>query len=116
MKQRTFDTVLVPLGNGALITGMARWIKHVAPDVRVVGVSSVTADEMEASWRSGTVIERASANTIAVGIAVRTPSTARGSLSNLLELPALRQCSNINTCAPSAWQQFCAAAISPRSK
>jgi threonine dehydratase len=59
MKQRTFDTVLVPLGNGALITGMARWIKHVAPDVRVVGVSSVT--------------ERASANTIADGIAVRTP-------------------------------------------
>ena len=73
MKQRTFDTVLVPLGNGALITGMARWIKHVAPDVRVVGVSSVTADAMEASWRSGTVIERASANTIADGIAVRTP-------------------------------------------
>jgi threonine dehydratase len=73
MQRRTFDTVLVPLGNGALITGMARWIKHVAPDVRVVGVSSATADAMEASWRSGTVIERPSANTIADGIAVRTP-------------------------------------------
>lgn len=73
MQRRTFDTVLVPLGNGALTTGMARWIKHVAPDVRVVGVSSATADAMEASWRSGTVIERPSANTIADGIAVRTP-------------------------------------------
>ena len=73
MQRRTFDTVLVPLGNGALITGIARWIKHVAPDVRVVGVSSATADAMEASWRSGTVIERPSANTIADGIAVRTP-------------------------------------------
>jgi threonine dehydratase len=73
MQRRTFDTVLVPLGNGALITGMARWIKHVAPDVRIIGVSSATADAMEASWRSGTVIERPSANTIADGIAVRTP-------------------------------------------
>jgi threonine dehydratase len=73
MTRRTFDTVLVPLGNGAMITGMARWIKHVAPDVRVVGVSSVSADAMEASWRSGTVIERPSADTIADGIAVRTP-------------------------------------------
>jgi threonine dehydratase len=72
-QRRTFDTVLVPLGNGALITGMARWIKHVAPDVRIIGVSSATADAMEASWRSGTVIERPSANTIADGIAVRTP-------------------------------------------
>jgi threonine dehydratase len=73
MQRRTFDTVLVPLGNGALITGMGRWIKHVAPDVRIIGVSSATADAMEASWRSGTVIERPSANTIADGIAVRTP-------------------------------------------
>ena len=73
MQRRTFDTVLVPLGNGALITGMARWIKHVAPDVRIIGVSSATADAMEASWRSGTVIERPSANTIADGIAVCTP-------------------------------------------
>ena len=73
MQQRTFDAVLVPLGNGALIGGVSRYIKHVAPEVQIIGVSSASADAMEASWRSGTVIERASANTIADGIAVRTP-------------------------------------------
>jgi threonine dehydratase len=73
MQRRTFDTVLVPLGNGALITGVARWIKDVAPDVQVIGVSSATADAMEASWRAGKFIERPSADTIADGIAVRTP-------------------------------------------
>ena len=73
MQQRMFDAVLVPLGNGALIGGVSRYIKHVAPDVQIIGVSSATADAMEASWRSGTVIERSSANTIADGIAVRTP-------------------------------------------
>ncbi len=73
MRQRTFDALLVPLGNGALIGGISRYIKHLAPDVQIIGVSSASADAMEASWRSGTVIERPSANTIADGIAVRTP-------------------------------------------
>jgi threonine dehydratase len=52
---------------------MARWIKHVSPGTQVIGVSSATADAMHASWKSGSVIERESANTIADGIAVRTP-------------------------------------------
>ena len=69
----SFDAVLIPLGNGALITGMARWIKHVSPQTQVIGVSSTTADAMHASFKSGSIIERESANTIADGIAVRTP-------------------------------------------
>lgn len=67
------DSILVPLGNGALINGVATWIKHVRPEVRVIGVSSAKADAMEASWRSGSFVERESADTIADGIAVRTP-------------------------------------------
>jgi threonine dehydratase len=70
---RCFDQVVVPVGNGALIAGMARWIKEHAPDVRVVGVCSTAADSMHASWRAQRVIERASTATIADGIAVRTP-------------------------------------------
>ena len=73
MVNTSCDAVLIPLGNGALITGMARWIKHVSPNTQVIGVSSATADAMHASWKSGKVVERASANTIADGIAVRTP-------------------------------------------
>ena len=59
MQQRTFDAVLVPLGNGALIGGVSRYIKHVAPDIQIIGVSSATADAMEASWRYGKIEVRA---------------------------------------------------------
>lgn len=73
MNGQAFDSIVVPLGNGALISGVATWIKHVQPSVRVIGVSSRGADAMEASWKSNSVIERPSVDTIADGIAVRTP-------------------------------------------
>lgn len=73
MTATPLDAVIVPLGNGALISGIATWVKHIDPTIRVIGVSSVGADAMEASWRSNTVIERATVDTIADGIAVRTP-------------------------------------------
>ncbi len=73
MAQPDFEAVLIPLGNGALITGMARWIKHVSPSTRVIGVSSALADAMHASFTTGSIVERPSADTIADGIAVRTP-------------------------------------------
>jgi threonine dehydratase len=68
-----FDTLLLPLGNGALATGVGRWVKAHAPAVRVVAVVAAGADAMAASWHEGRVIERAAANTIADGIAVRVP-------------------------------------------
>jgi len=68
-----FDTLLLPLGNGALATGVGRWVKAHAPAVRVVGVAAAGADAMAASWREGRVIERGAVNTIADGIAVRVP-------------------------------------------
>lgn len=68
-----FDTLLVPLGNGALLTGIGRWTQAHAPQVRVVGVSAAGADAMAASWRAGRCVERERAGTIADGIAVRVP-------------------------------------------
>jgi threonine dehydratase len=73
LRRRSFDAVLVPLGNGALITGMGRWIKAHAPDVQVIGVCAAEADAMAASWRQGRVVDRSAAATIADGIAVRRP-------------------------------------------
>jgi threonine dehydratase len=35
------DAIVLPVGDGALITGVARWIKHHAPDTRIVGVCAV---------------------------------------------------------------------------
>ena len=71
-----FDEVVVPLGNGALLGGIATWIRSVAPAARIVGVVAERAPSMERSWCAGTVIETKSADTIADGIAVRVPVPA----------------------------------------
>lgn len=69
----SFDAVLVPLGNGALLTGMGRWIKAHTPATRVIGVCASGADAMAVSWQEGRLIERPAVHTIADGIAVRRP-------------------------------------------
>lgn len=68
-----YDLVTVPLGNGALLSGMARWFKAASPATELIGVSSVGADAMEKSWRLGEIVNRQSVDTIADGIAVRVP-------------------------------------------
>lgn len=68
-----FERVLVPLGNGALLGGVARWMKATRPDIEIVGVCSSGADSMHASWHECKVINRPSISTIADGIGVRTP-------------------------------------------
>lgn len=68
-----FTSVVVPIGNGALINGMGRWIKASSPATRVIGVCAERAPSMEQSWRSGRIVETVAADTIADGIAVRVP-------------------------------------------
>jgi threonine dehydratase len=70
---QVYEAVLVPLGNGAMLTGIARWVKAVAPSTAVYGVSATGADAMEKSWRTGTIVRPASIDTIADGIGVRVP-------------------------------------------
>jgi len=68
-----FDAILVPLGDGALLAGVARWVKAHQPAARMIGVCAKGAPAMERSWRSGRVQELEGADTIADGIAVRIP-------------------------------------------
>jgi threonine dehydratase len=68
-----YDAVLIPCGNGAMLTGMGRWIKAASPSTKVIGVQSTGADAMEKSWRTGEIIVHKSVNTIADGIGVRVP-------------------------------------------
>jgi threonine dehydratase len=70
---KPFDAFVIPLGNGAMIAGMARWIKAHSPSSRVIGVCAAGAPAMEKSWRSGNFIQTPSINTIADGIGVRVP-------------------------------------------
>ena len=68
-----FDAVYVQVGNGAIINGIGRWLKHVARQTRLIGVSAVGSPAMERSWRTGTLVVTDSTDTIADGIATRVP-------------------------------------------
>ena len=73
MQGRSLDSVIVPLGNGALLAGVGCWVKHARPATRVVGVCAIGAPAMEESWRAGTLITHDRIDTIADGIGVRIP-------------------------------------------
>jgi threonine dehydratase len=70
---RPINFVLIPLGNGALLSGIGRWIKSKSPMTRIIGVCTVGAQAMQLSWREGKPVSTKSASTIADGLAVRVP-------------------------------------------
>lgn len=72
-KQESVDVVIVPLGNGALINGIGCWMKAYSPSIRIIGVCAAGAPAMATSWRSQSMIETKTVNTIADGIGVRVP-------------------------------------------
>jgi threonine dehydratase len=79
-----FDAIVVPVGDGALITGIARWVKHRAPATRVVGVCARGAPCMVESWRARRPVSTSTSDTIAEGIEVRVPVPE--SVARLVEL------------------------------
>lgn len=68
-----FDAMLISLGNGALLTGMGRWVKAHAPATRMIGVAARGAPSMYDSWKAGRVVAHERIATIADGIGVRLP-------------------------------------------
>jgi threonine dehydratase len=73
LREHRPDTIVVPLGDGALITGIARWAKSVAPATRVVGVCATGAPSLLHSFQQGRPVPSERADTIAEGIAVSAP-------------------------------------------
>ena len=67
------DAVLVPVGGGGLISGIAYAIKSVDPSVRVYGVQAEGAPSMYNSIRDHQIGSLPSVSTIADGIAVKQP-------------------------------------------
>jgi len=67
------DTVVVPVGGGGLIAGVALALAERRPRIRVIGVQSAGAPAFATSYAAGHVSE-AAASTIADGIAVRRPA------------------------------------------
>jgi threonine dehydratase len=64
------DCVIVPVGGGGLIAGIATVIKELSPDTRVIGVQSETCESAAAAIRHGSPITVESDPTIAEGIRV----------------------------------------------
>ncbi|SDX61642.1 threonine ammonia-lyase [Halobellus clavatus] len=65
------ETVVVPVGGGGLISGIATAVKARNPDVRVIGVQAEGAASLPQSLTAGEIQELDSVNTIADGIATR---------------------------------------------
>jgi threonine dehydratase len=69
----TIDTAVIQLGDGALITGVARWLKSRRPETRVVGVCASGAPAMAESFAAGRPISVPAQRTIAGPIATSDP-------------------------------------------
>lgn len=67
------DAVVVPIGGGGLISGIAATIKHINPDCKVYGVQAQKANSMYRSISENKRIELTSVNTFADGTAVKLP-------------------------------------------
>jgi threonine dehydratase len=63
------DTVVIPIGGGGLITGMAVAIKAMNPRIRVIGVEPSGAPSMRRSLDEGHAVHLDSMKTIADGLA-----------------------------------------------
>jgi threonine dehydratase len=68
------DTVLIPVGGGGLISGMAIALKESRPSVRIIGVQAEGCAAAHQSWSKGELVAVPQAKTIADGIAVKKPS------------------------------------------
>lgn len=73
-KNPEIDTIVVPVGGGGLISGIAVAAKAIKPSVKVVGVTAKGAPAMYQSFAAHTPIDSTSVRTIADGIAVRDTS------------------------------------------
>jgi threonine dehydratase len=73
LRMGEIDTLVIPLGDGALITGVGAWVKHHSPKSKIIGVCPAGAPAMERSWRAGKVVNMTGVNTIADGISVGAP-------------------------------------------
>jgi threonine dehydratase len=78
------DVALVPVGNSALILGIAVWLRHVRPGVRIVGVCAEGAPAPALSWRAREPVASGRVDTVADGIGIREPFAE--SVAGMLEL------------------------------
>ena len=62
------ELILVPIGGGGLVAGIAAWVKRSKPSCRVIGVEPENADAMARSIEAGAPVSIVSVPTIADGL------------------------------------------------
>ncbi|RFB54141.1 bifunctional threonine ammonia-lyase/L-serine ammonia-lyase TdcB [Bacillus thuringiensis] len=67
------DTVIVPIGGGGIISGIAVALKSFNPSINIIGVQAENVHGMKASYDAGRILEHYEAPTIADGCAVKIP-------------------------------------------
>ncbi len=72
-EMKDIDAVIIPIGGGGLISGVAYTIKALRPSVKVYGVQAAGAPSMYNSIKDGKIECLDSVSTIADGIAVKKP-------------------------------------------
>jgi len=70
------SAIFVPMGDTALIRGIAAAAKQIAPQVKIIGVQAERAPSYYLSWKEGKVVGTETCDTIADGLATRTPEAA----------------------------------------
>ena len=70
------SAIIVPMGDTALIRGIAAAAKQIAPHVKIIGVQAERAPAYYLSWKEGKVVGTETCDTIADGLATRTPEAA----------------------------------------
>ena len=76
------DAIIIPVGGGGLISGMARAFKETNPNIEVIGVSASGAPALKNSFDLKRAVDSIDVRTIADGIAVR--DTSEITLSHIL--------------------------------
>lgn len=66
-------TVIIPIGDTALIRGMGAVAKSRQPALRVIGVQAAAAPAYQLSWRKGDAVVTDTCDTVADGLATRIP-------------------------------------------
>jgi threonine dehydratase len=78
------STICVPMGDTALIRGVAAAVKQLRSAVRVIGVQAERAPSYYLSWKEGKAIATETCDTCADGLATRTPNA--GNVEMIREL------------------------------
>ena len=86
------DVILVPIGGGGLATGVSTLAKLLNPNVTVIGVEPSGAASMKASLDAGHVVTLDRVETIADGVAVKTPGdqifpSIRKNIDDIITIP-----------------------------